>query len=89
MSFDLPVWAIVTLATVFIAAIWSYDIWRDDIKRWWTARKDLRRHNKQEKAHKQLIKECFAESRMWEERKLERDRRHAEREARRREEEAA
>jgi hypothetical protein len=78
-----PQWCIVIATPIVVALLFLRDIYSDDIKRWWTARQDLRRHKKQEKAHKQLIKECFAESQMWEERKLERDRRHAEREARR------
>jgi hypothetical protein len=80
---------ILLIAATLITTIWIADVFGDDIKRWYSARKDLRRHNKQEKAHKALIAECFAESQEWEERKLERDRRYAEREARRREEEAA
>jgi hypothetical protein len=74
---------ILLTATTLIALIWIADVFGDDIKRWWTARQDLRRHNNQEKAHKALIEECFQESLRWEERKLERDRRYAEREARR------
>jgi hypothetical protein len=74
---------ILLIATTLIAAIWIADVFGSDISRWWQARRDLKRFKRQEKAHKELIKDCFAEHEMWEDRKLERMRRQREREERR------
>jgi hypothetical protein len=66
-----------------LSFIFTWAVYGDDIKSRLSAWRELRQHNKVQKAHKKLIRECFEESREWEERKAERDRRRAEREQRR------